>query len=73
MRCEIRLLHCAGLPLWAALDCGQRTRRQLAAHAYAFRRRPRHLRTEEDSDSEADEYSTWHYTWGEGSPTEDSN
>ena len=72
-RREISLLHCAAIPLWAAVGTGQRTRRQLAAHAYACRRKPRRLRAEEDSDSEADDYSEWHCAWGEGSPAERSD
>ena len=59
---DIRVLHCTGIPIWAALDLCQRTRRQLAAVAYSFRRPPHHCRTEEDSDSEAEQLRDY-YSW----------
>ena len=67
----VKLLRCTCIPIWAALDGSQRTRRQLAAHAFAQRNKPKHLRTEEDCDTEDDECVTWPYLCAEDWPDSD--
>ena len=69
-----KVLRCTCFHIWAGLDIGQRTRRQLAAQAAEQRTRPHHLRGESEPDSEADyhwDYHPWPYLTSEDYPESD--